>query len=228
MIALILKPFALSELDVKLASDRAFINDVQSVNVIDLDSISSKNACRVLSTAANITDVALINNLSVRSSITIIQNLFTRLYVDSSLTSRLNATYFTRDVFKVACLNLATSSKIDQKITIGFFVNRLQKLRMLDSLLIEALEQDFFSCLNFYAVIKRDILFILIQATSCISDADLEFLHKDMNNNLRLIDYFISSNSFESRCDEHRDYDIYIIIFQNDAVDEPEFETKSK
>jgi hypothetical protein len=143
MTALILKPLALSKLDAKLVSDRAFINDVKSLDVIDLDSISSKNAYRVLSKAANITDVALINNISVRSSITIIQNLFTRLYVDSSLISRLNATYSTHDVFKVACLNLATSSKIDQKITIDFFVNRLQKLRRLDSILIEALNKTF-------------------------------------------------------------------------------------
>ncbi len=49
-----------------------------------------------------------------------------------------------------------------------------------------------------------------------------------MNNNLRLIDYFSWANSFELWCDEYRDYDIYIIVFQNDIVDELEFETKNK
>jgi hypothetical protein len=224
----ILEPFAISEPGVNLASRRAVINHVNPFDVIDLGSVSLMDAYRVLSKAAGITGVALISNLPVHSSITAIQNLFTRLYVDSSLASRLNATYPKRGIFKACCLDPAVSFKIDQKMTIDLSINCLQELRRLDPMLVEALGQDFSKVLDFYAVIETDILPILTQAISCISDADLEPLHKGKNNNLRLIDYFPCADPSGSRCGEHRDYGTYTIVFQDGAVGGLEFETEGK
>lgn len=53
------------ELDAKLPSSWAVINDAKSLNVIDLNTVSSADAYHALSNAAGTTGVALINNLPV-------------------------------------------------------------------------------------------------------------------------------------------------------------------
>jgi hypothetical protein len=132
-----------------------------------LKSTSAEDAYRTLSTAARSTGVALITNLPVRPPITAIQQLFERLYTNSSLASRLNATYPKRGVFKAACLQPAASRGIDQKTMIDLSVNRLQELRRLDPALVQELGQDFADILDFYTVVESDILPIVTQATSC-------------------------------------------------------------
>lgn len=228
MSAMILERVANSEPGVKLASAWTAIKDVRPLDVIDLSSVSSPDAYRALSKAAGTTGVALINNLPVRPPITAIQNLFARLYADPSLASRLNATYPKCGVFKASCLDPAASPKIDQKTTIDLSLKRLQELRKLAPTVVEALGQDFSDVLDFYAVIETDILPILTQATSSISGANLEPLHKNKNNNLRLIDYFPCANPSGPRCGEHRDYGTYTIVFQDGAVGGLEFEMKGK
>lgn len=114
--------------------------------------------CSALSKAAGTTGVALINRLPVRPPVAAIQNLFTRLYTDPSLVSCLNATYSER---KAPCLDPAASPKIDQKTTIDLSINHLQGLRKLDSVLIEELGEDFSDILDFYTIIKRNILPLL-------------------------------------------------------------------
>lgn len=166
----------------------AGINDVKSLDVIDLSSVSTEDVYRTLSAAAGNTGVALINNLSLRAPIGAIQKLFGRLYADPALASRLNATYPTRGVFKAACLDPASSPKVDQKTTIDLSVNRLEELRRLDPALVEELGQDFSDVLDFHSVVEADLLPVLTQATSSITGADLAPLHKGVNNNLRLID----------------------------------------
>ena len=224
--AVLLEPLAHSSPDANHAgASQAVINDVHPFEMIDLGSASPEHAYRALSKAASTTGVALIKNLPVYPPITAIQNLFTRLYADPVLASRLNATYPKRGVFKAACIDPASSPKIDQKTTIDLSVNRLQELRRLDPSLVEALGQDFSDILDFYAAIETDVLPILTRATSCISGADLEPLHKDMNNNLRLIDYFPCADPSGPRCGEHRDYGTYTIVFQDGAAGGLEFET---
>lgn len=213
-----------------LISDLAPIhnNAAQIFDVIDLASIPPEDAYLALAKAAGTTGVALINSLPIRPPIAAIQKLFVRLNADPSLASRLNATYPKRGVYKASCLNPASSPKIDQKTTIDLSVKRLQELRKLDPDLVEVLGQDFANVLNFYTVIETDILPILTQATSRISGADLEPLHNQMNNNLRLIDYFPCADPSGPRCGEHRDYGTYTIVFQDGAVGGLEFEIEGK
>lgn len=212
-----------------LASNVTIPNDAAKFfDVINLASVSPEHAYRALAKAAGTTGIALINNLPVRPPIAAIQKLFARLYADPSLASRLNATYPTRGVFKVSCLDPASSPKIDQKTTIDLSVKRLQELRRLDPDLVEALGQDFADVLDFYTVIETNVLPILTQATSRISGANLEPLHNEKNNNLRLIDYFPCADPSGPRCGEHRDYGTYTIVFQDGAVGGLEFEVEGK
>ena len=212
------------------ASDFALItqNPAKFFDVIDLASVSSEDAYCALAKAAGTTGVAFINSLPIRPPIAAIQRLFVRLYADPSLASRLNATYPKRGVFKASCLNPASSPKIDQKTTIDLSAKRLQELRKLDPDLVEALGQDFTNVLEFYTAIETDVLPILTQATSRISGANLEPLHNEMNNNLRLIDYFPCADASGPRCGEHRDYGTYTIVFQDGAVGGLEFEIGGK
>ena len=208
----------------KLPTDLAIVDDANPFDVINLGSVSPEEAYLAFSKAAGSTGVALINNLPIRPPISAIQKLFKRLYADPSLASRLNATYPKRGVFKASCLDSASSPKIDQKTTIDLSVNRLQELRKLDLSLVEALGQDFSDVLAFYTIIEKEVLPILTQATSRISGVSLETLHDEMNNNLRLIDYFPCADPSGPRCGEHRDYGTYTIVFQDGAVGGLEFE----
>ena len=228
MAALILERTAHPELDAKSDSSSVVINDFNPLDVIDLGSVSSEDAYNALSKAAGTTGVALINSLPVHPPIAAIQNLFTRLYAKPSLVSRLNATYPKRGIFKASCLDPAASPNIDQKTTIDLSINRLQELRKLDPSLVEELGQDFSDVVDFYTVIETNILPILTQATSRIGGANLEPLHDNTNNNLRLIDYFPCMNPSGPRCGEHRDYGTYTIVFQDGSVGGLEFEMKGK
>jgi hypothetical protein len=99
-----------------------------------------------------------INSLPVRPPIAAIQSLFAKLYADSSLATRLNATYPKRGVFKAACLSPTASPNIDQKTTIDLSVARLQELRRLEPALVKDLGQDFTEFLDFYASIETHVL----------------------------------------------------------------------
>jgi len=80
--------------------------------------------------------------------------------------------------------------------------------------------------LDFYAMVERDILPLLMRATSSIVGQDIAPLHASANNNLRLIDYFASD--VENRCGEHRDYGTFAIVFQDRSVGGLEFEVNNK
>jgi hypothetical protein len=193
---------------------------------IDFKSSSPEAALTALSTAASTTGAALITNLTIRPPITSIQTLFTRLYTNPSLATRLNATYPTRGVFKNACLDPSSSPAIDQKTTIDLSVARLQKLKELDPALINDLGSEFADVLDFYSMVERDILPLLMRATSAIVGQDIAPLHASANNNLRLIDYFASD--VENRCGEHRDYGTFTIVFQDRSVGGLEFDVDGK
>jgi isopenicillin N synthase-like dioxygenase len=51
-------------------------------------------------------------------------------------------------------------------------------------------------------------------------------MHKGMNNNLRLVDYFPCATPSGPRCGEHRDYGTYTIVFQDSTAGGLEFETE--
>ncbi|CAI6338006.1 unnamed protein product [Periconia digitata] len=190
----------------------------------DLASVSSQEAHDKLSDAAKTTGAALVSNLPTRPPIAAIQRLFEKLYADSSLASRLNATYPKRGVFKDACLAPGASTKIDQKTTIDLSIGRLQSIRQSDPTLAEALGQDFDDVVSFYTYIETEVLPIVTRATSSISGLDLEPTHNGTNNHLRLIDYFSCPEPSAPRCGEHRDYNTYTIVFQDRAVGGLEFE----
>jgi len=139
-----------------------------------------------------------------------------------------NATYPTRGVFKAACLDPASASTIDQKTTIDLSVARLQKLREADPALVKDLGQDFEDVLRFYEVVEKDILPLLMSATSRIAGADLAPMHAKSNNNLRLIDYFPAAQTSGPRCGEHRDYGTFTIVFQDGVVGGLEFDVDGK
>ncbi|KAH7093274.1 hypothetical protein FB567DRAFT_557260 [Paraphoma chrysanthemicola] len=185
---------------------------------IDFTSVSKEESYRVLSNAATTTGVALISALPVRPPMAAIQALFARLYADAVLVSRLNATYPKRGVFKNACLAPDASSKIDQKTTIDLSINRLKSIRTLDPTLDQELGKDFQDILNFYTYVENYLLPIVTHATASISGADLKPIHTGTNNHLRLIDYFPSPDPPAPRCGEHRDYNTYMIVFQDGAV----------
>ncbi|KAE8450665.1 hypothetical protein EG329_006010 [Mollisiaceae sp. DMI_Dod_QoI] len=191
---------------------------------IDVSSSTSKEAYKDLAEAASTVGCALITNLAAKPPIASIQRLFTTLYCTPDLATRLNATYPTRGVFKTACLNPDSNPSIDQKTTIDLSVARLQKLREIDPALVADLGQDFTDVLDFYQVVEKDILPLLLAATSRITRQDLSVLHSQQNNNLRLIDYFPASNPTGPRCGEHRDYGTYTVTFQDGSVGGLEFE----
>lgn len=195
---------------------------------IDLTLDSTNQAFETLSNAASTTGAALITNLSINPPIASIQRLFSILYTNPTLASRLNATYPTRGVFKSACLNPSSSPNIDQKTTIDLSVARLQKLRELDPALVDDLGQDFDDVLRFYTVVETDIMPLLMQATSRIAASDLAPMHENGNNNLRLIDYFPSAEPTGPRCGEHRDYGTYTVMFQDGSVGGLEFDVDGK
>jgi hypothetical protein len=198
------------------------------IPTIDLISDSIEEAYETIASAASTTGVALITNLSLAPPITAIQRLFANLYQNPNLATRLNATYPTRGVFKAACIDPTSPPGIDQKTTIDLSVARLQKLRELDPALVHDLGQDFDDVLRFYAMVEKDVLPLLMQATSRIAGSDLAPLHTKGNNNLRLIDYFPSAAPAGPRCGEHIDYGTYTIVFQDRAVGGLEFDIDGK
>ncbi len=101
---------------------------------------------------------------------------------------------------------------------------RPQQLRQIDPGLIEYLGKDFVDVLDFYIIVEKEILPLLTEATSSITGIDLAPIYEDQNSNLRLIDYFPSSNSTRPRCGEHRDYEAYTITFQDGSVSGLEYE----
>lgn len=191
---------------------------------IDLRSDSTNQAFSTLSKAASTTGAALITHLSIKPPITSIHRLFSTLYTNPLLASRLNSTYPLRGVFKTACLSPTSAPTIDQKTTIDLSVARLQKLRELDPALVDALGRDFEDVLSFYKVVETDVMPLLMRATSAIAGADLAPMHGKGNVNLRLIDYFASAEATGPRCGEHRDYGTYTVVFQDGAVGGLEFE----
>jgi isopenicillin N synthase-like dioxygenase len=82
--------------------------------------------------------------------------------------------------------------------------------------------------LRFYAVVEKEVLPLLMQATSRIAGADLAPMHKKGNNNLRLIDYFPSAAPTGPRCGEHIDYGTHTAVFQDGAVSGLEFDLDGK
>jgi len=198
---------------------------------VDLATASASDAFATLSTAASTVGVALINNLAVRPPIAAIQRLFTRLYAAPDLVVRLNATYPARGVFKAACLRPGANPAIDQKTTIDLSVRRLGELRRLDPQLVDDLGDDFAVVLAFYAAVERDVLPLLMAATSRIAGADIEPLHREANNNLRLIDYFprgVPDEARGPRCGEHIDYGTFTVVFQDGAVGGLEFDVDGR
>lgn len=143
----------------------ADIDNVRLLDVFDLGSVSTKPISRTLSNVTDSTDVALINNLSVRPSITTFQRLYARLHDDTSFVARPNATHPKREVFKAACLNSATSPKTDQKND-DWSVDRLQELRGLDPALVQESGEDFLDVLDFYTVVEAGLLPVLTRVAS--------------------------------------------------------------
>jgi hypothetical protein len=196
---------------------------------INLSATSVSEAYSTLLKAASTTGCALLTNLTTKPPISSIQSLFSTLYSNPTLASRLNTTYPTRGVFKAACLSPASSPSVDQKTTIDLSITRLEKLRELDPALVSELGDDFDNVLKFYETVERDILPLLMQATSQIAGADLVPFHKNNNNNLRLIDYFQTEEDVTGpRCGEHRDYGTFTIVFQDGAVGGLEFDVDGK
>lgn len=147
------------------------------------------------------------------------------LYSNPRLAARLNATYPSRGVFKVACLNPSSNPAIDQKATINFSVAHPRRLSEIDPAIIRLLGEDFGEILVFLSIVEAEILPILNQATSRVAGADLDSMHANRyrNINLRLIDYFSTSDPTGPRY-EHRDYETYTITFQDGIVGGLEFE----
>lgn len=193
-----------------------------------IDLSAPETAYDTLSKAASTTGAALLTNLPIRPPIAAIQRLFTTLYTNPALASRLNATYPQRGVFKAACLAPSANPAVDQKTTIDLSVRRLQKLAELDPALVADLGQDFVDVLDFYAVVERDVLPLLMTATSRIAGLDLAPMHAEANNNLRLIDYFQQEQDADEdkgpRCGSHRDYGTFTVVFQDRAVGGLEFD----
>jgi hypothetical protein len=133
---------------------------------INLSTTSASEACSTLSKAASTTGCTLLANLTTKPPITSIQSLFSALYSNPALASRLNATYPTRGVFKAACHSPTSSSSIDQRTTIDLSITPLEKLRQLDPALVSELGDDFDNVLKFYETVERDFLPLLMQATS--------------------------------------------------------------
>jgi hypothetical protein len=190
---------------------------------INLSTTSASEAYSTLSKAASTTGCALLTNLTTKAPITSIQSLFSALYSNPTLATRLNATYPSSGVFKAACLSPTSSPSIDQKTTIDLSITRLEKLRELDPTLVSDLGDDFDNVLKFYEIIEKEILPLLMQATSQITGSDLVPFHKNRNNNLRLIDYFQTEDVTGPRCGEHRDYGTFTVVFQDGAVGGLEF-----
>ncbi|KAH6667456.1 hypothetical protein B0J14DRAFT_602315 [Halenospora varia] len=210
------------------ATDYTSSSAYNHLPTIDLTLDSTNQAFETLSNAASTTGAALITNLSVKPPIASIQRLFSILYTNHTLASRLNATYPIRGVFKAACLDPSSVPNIDQKTTIDLSIARLQKLRELDPALVDDLGQDFDDVLRFYTVVETGIMPLLMQATSRIAGSDLAPIHENRNNNLRLIDYFPSAEPTGPRCGEHRDYGTYTVVFQDGSVGGLEFDVNGK
>ena len=200
---------------------------------IDFTSSTEQEAYNLLSLAAHTTGAALISNLTFETPIFSIQRLFDALYSSPTLAARLNATYPKRGVFKYASLDPSKPSGIDEKVTIDLSVARLARIREVDPELVKMLGEDFDNVLTFYTSVENNILPLLMKATSGIAGVDLAPLHRTMNNNLRLIDYFAASSAPEGdgpgpRCGEHRDYGTFTVVFQDGSVGGLEFEIDGK
>ncbi len=85
--------------------------------------------------------------------------LFTRLFADSSLTSRLNATYLTRNVFKVACLNFVVFFKNQSKDHYRFFHQSFARASQTWSHVDQSAWTRLFRCFEFLRC-RREIYFI--------------------------------------------------------------------
>jgi len=214
-------------LNVNVQATIPFAHSPEALPLIDFSTATAEDAFNSLSVAASTTGVGLLTNLVAKPPINAIQRLFATLYSRPDLASRLNATYPIRGVFKTAALDPNSPQGIDQKTTIDLSVMRLQKLRELDPALVEDLGIDFTTVLEFYTTVERDLLPLLMKATSAFAGADLTPLHKNHNNNLRLIDYFPAAGA-GPRCGEHRDYGTFTIVFQDGAVGGLEFEVDGR
>lgn len=109
------------------------------------------------------------------------------------------------------------------KASIGLFSQKLQSVH--SNVLRQCLGSDFEKIVQFFEAVEQQLVPLVLQATSDVimnstnEEADLWNVHRQGNNNFRLIDYQRTSSSPRQGDREHRDPSTATIIFQDGSVE---------
>lgn len=186
-----------------------------SIPIVDLAIDSLYNGQQIVSNAATSTGLVFVRNLPRRPAFLAVRRLFDVLYRSPSLASRLNNIYSKRGVFKIAGI-LTDDETVDEKATIDLSAQRLQGMN--DAALRQELGEEFEETVKFFQIVEEKLVPLILTATSHVISSsgqiDLNDIHRDGNNNFRLIDYHASS-PHRHGCGEHTDYGTATIIFQD-------------
>lgn len=188
-------------------------SSASSIPVVDLSTDTAQAAQQIVSTAATSTGLVFIRNLPICPDFPAIQRLFNTLYRSPVLAARLNSTYPKRGVFKVAG-KLTDDETVDEKATIDLSAQRLKHMH--DAGLREELGNEFEQIVKLFETVEELLVPLILTATSNVisPQIDLNEVHRQGNNNFRLVDYHYSS-PYRHACGEHTDYGTATIIFQD-------------
>ncbi|KAJ3076819.1 hypothetical protein HK102_005339, partial [Quaeritorhiza haematococci] len=154
--------------------------------------------------------------------------LLSKLQSDTDLAAQLNKVYPKRGLFKDAALKEGARKEIDQKITLDLSDPRLRAILENEPALVQRLGPDFREAVGFYHAVERRMIDRLLVVLGKVTGKDLTSIHTEKNYNYRLVDYFprlangipslsgaTTASDQAHRCNEHRDYGTFTIIFQD-------------
>jgi isopenicillin N synthase-like dioxygenase len=143
-----------------------------------------------------------------------IQRLFDTLYCSPTLVSRLNIVQSRLGVFNYGGKWVGDTA-VDNKATFDLSARVLRSY--IGTSLKREMGSDFETVMKFFETVEERLIPMVLQATSdAIStpEGDIWDVHRDGNNNFRLIDYHRSSAP-RPGAREHRDPNTATIIFQD-------------
>jgi len=168
--------------------------------------------------------ICIIKDVDVSAPFEVIQGLYDDLYKNPKLVRRINEVYPKRGIFKDSAFKAAVDNKdVDKKVPFDLSPARLMAIINNDAALIEEMGANFKEVISFFVRVQDEIIARMMGiASSVITDGPnrvpLKNLHRDMNFNYRLLDYYHQEGqelSSVRRCGEHRDYGTFTLIFQD-------------